>query len=159
MNETRSQLRYREMQKEDIAEVLRLRTLTRENALSEGELKALGITPESVAEELGGITRGWICESDHRILGFTIGSGKSGEMMVVAVLPEAEGMGIGRRLMSLVQNWLFSLGHRELWLMENPDPNIRAYSFYRKLGWEPVGEFRDGEQMLKLTRAGSNAER
>ena len=37
--------------------------------------------------------------------------------------------------------------------MENSDPNVRAYNFYRKLGWEPVGEFRDGEQMLKLTRA------
>jgi hypothetical protein len=36
--------------------------------------------------------------------------------------------------------------------MENPDPAIRAYGFYRKLGWIPSGEFRHGKQVLKLRR-------
>jgi len=52
--------------------------------------------------------------------------------------------------MELVQSWLFSLGHRELWLLENPDPAIRAYGFYRSLGWSATGELRDGQQILRL---------
>jgi ribosomal protein S18 acetylase RimI-like enzyme len=133
--------------------------LTRENALSRDELEQRGVTPESVAEDLGGVKQGWICEADDRILGFTMGYGESGEILVLAVLTEAEGRGVGRKLMSLVQNWLFSLGHQELWLMENPDPDIRAYRFYRKLGWQATGQFKNGEQMLKLTRSAGSAVR
>ncbi len=52
--------------------------------------------------------------------------------------------------MKFVQGWLFSKGHDKLWLMENPDPNIRAHGFYRRLGWEPTGTFKGGDHMLKL---------
>jgi GNAT superfamily N-acetyltransferase len=72
--------------------------------------------------------------------------------LVIALLPEAENKGVGRRLMKLAQEWLFSKGHQELWLMENPEPSIRAYHFYRKLGWIATGEFKHGEQVLKLQK-------
>ena len=145
-------MNFREMRHDDISAVLKLRTSTRENRMTMAELADLGITPESVSEALNVKTKGWVCENEQRILGFTVGDGNSGEMLVVAVLPEAEGQGIGRQMMVFVQDWLFSKGHQELWLMENPDPAIRAYSFYRKLGWVPTGEFRNGEQVLKLRR-------
>jgi ribosomal protein S18 acetylase RimI-like enzyme len=145
-------MEYREIRQEDIAAIFKVRASTRENRMTMEELSNLGITPESVSRALKRHTKGWVCEDAGKILGFTIGDGNSGEMLVIAVLPELEGKGIGRQLMELVQDWLFSKGHQELWLMENPDPAIRAYDFYRKLGWVPTGEFRHGEQVLKLRR-------
>lgn len=81
---------FRELQHEDINAVLKLRTLTRENRMTKADLANLGITPESVAGALGVKTKGWVCEYEGRILGFTVGDGDSGEMLVVAVLPHAE---------------------------------------------------------------------
>jgi len=145
-------MRYREMKREDVEEVLRVRTLTRENTLTMNELADLGITPESTSRLLEEDVEGWVCEESGEILGFAMGDGRSGEVLVLAVLPEHEGRGIGRRLLSSVRDGLFSRGHSELWLLENPDPLIRAYGFYRSLGWIPTGEFRGEEQVLKLRR-------
>jgi ribosomal protein S18 acetylase RimI-like enzyme len=140
------------MKREDVDAVLHLRTLTRENALTMEELAERGITPESTSRLLEEDVKGWVCEESGEILGFAMGDGRSGEVLVLAVLPEHEGRGIGRRLLSSVQDWLFSRGHSELWLLENPDPAVRAYGFYRSLGWLPTGEFRGEEQVLKLRR-------
>jgi len=148
-------MRFREMGQEDVDEVLHVRTLTRENALTLDELAAMRITPESVRQTLNTGSKGWVCEEDGEIVGFTMGAADSGEVLVLAVLPEHEGRGIGRKLLELVQCWLLSLGHRELWLVENPDPSIRAYGFYRRLGWCPTGELRDDGQILRLRNSGS----
>lgn len=145
-------MNFREMTQGDINSVFKVRISTRENRVTMQRLEDLGITPESVLQSLQNNTRGWVCEEVDKILGFTLGDGSSGEMLVLAVLPEAEGLGIGRQLMNLVQEWLFSQGHHELWLLENPDPAIRAYHFYRSLGWVPTGEYRNEEQVLKLRK-------
>ena len=81
-----------------------------------------------------------------------MGDKDTGEMLAVAVLPEYENQGIGKRLMNLIQDWLFSHGHQEIWLLENQDPNIRACGFYRKVGWAPAGFHESGNQILKLHR-------
>jgi ribosomal protein S18 acetylase RimI-like enzyme len=143
------------MEQEDVNEVLRVRTLARENALSMDELASLGITPESTSSLLEEDAKGWVCEESGEILGFTMGDGRSGEVLVLAVLPQHEGRGIGRRLLDFVEGWLFSKGHPEVWLRTNPDPSLRAYGFYRSLGWLPTGEYRGNEQVLKLRRDGA----
>lgn len=148
-------MRFRQMGQKDVDEVLRVRTLTRENALTVDELAAMGITPESTRRILEGRARGWVSEEDGEIVGFSMGEAETGEVLVLAVLPEHEGRGIGRLLLELVQSWLFSLGHRELWLVANPDPSTRAYGFYRRLGWCPTGESRDDGQILRLRTSGS----
>jgi len=140
------------MKREDVGEVLRVRTLTRENALTMEELADRDITPESTARLLSEDVKGWVCEESGQILGFAMGDAHSGEVLVLAVLAQHERCGIGRHLLSVVQDWLFSRGHSELWLLENPDPAIRAYGFYRSLGWIPTGEVRGEEQVLKLRR-------
>jgi len=143
-------MQYRHMKRQDVDEVLRLRTLTRENALTMEELAGLGITPESTSRLLGQDAKGWVCEESGEILGFAMGDGRSGEVLVLAVLPRHEGRGIGRHLLSSVRDWLFSRGHRELWLLANPDPAVRAHGFYRRLGWRPTGERRGEDEVLKL---------
>ena len=59
-------------------------------------------------------------------------------------------MGIGRELLTRVQAWLFSMGHRSIWLLANPDPTTRAYGFYRRLGWKATGSVKGEDEVLTL---------
>lgn len=127
---------FREITEGDVPELFRVRVSTRENALTEEELQRLGITPETVCRMLAGSHRGWLCEVDGAVVGFAMGNGRTGEMWVIALLPEAEGRGIGAELMDRVEGWLWSLGWREIWLTTDTDTSLRAYGFYRARGWE-----------------------
>ena len=60
----------------------------------------------------------------------------SGEMWVIAVLNKHEGKGIGKKLLTLVEDWLWSEGWKEIWLTTDPDETDRAVGFYRHLGWK-----------------------
>jgi len=96
--------------------------------------------------------KGWICEVDKVAAGFIITNNDSGEISVIAVSQLFEGRGIGKQLLDEAVSWLYSLGHYELWLYENPDPSIRAYTFYRTYGWIPEGEVIDGMQKMILKK-------
>ena len=63
-----------------------------------------------------------------------MGNKETGEMWVIAVLREYEGRGIGRQLLRLVEEWLYSQGWKEVWLTTDPDENFRAVGFYRHEG-------------------------
>jgi ribosomal protein S18 acetylase RimI-like enzyme len=145
-------LLYREIEAPDVPELFRIRTKTRENRVSMEWLARMGITPESVRRSIEDNVRGWVCEDSGKIAGFVMGDGNTGEMLVIALLPEYEGRGIGNELMTRVQDWLFTRGHAELWLTANPDPAVRAHGFYRKLGWRAVEGGREGEEVMKLTQ-------
>lgn len=145
-------MRFRSMKREDVDEILRVRTLTRENVLTMEELAGLGITPESTRSLLGDDVKGWVCEEAGAILGFAMGDALSGEVLVLAVLAQHEGRGIGRTLLGAVADWLVSRGHPEPWLRTNPDPAVRSHGFYRRLGWRPTGELRGADEVLTLWR-------
>ena len=49
---------------------------------------------------------------------------------------EHEDKGIGRELMRLVEEWLWSQDWSEIWLSTYLDPDVRAVGFYRHLGWD-----------------------
>lgn len=137
----------------DLPELFQLRAQTRENALSPEYLATLGITPETAATGLAsGDTRGWLCEIDGRIVGFASGDRTSGEMLVLAILPDFEGRGIGRRLLNEVTGWLQHCGCPRIWLTANPDPDGRAHGFYRRCGWVPTGEISGDDEVLQLMR-------
>jgi GNAT superfamily N-acetyltransferase len=59
----------------------------------------------------------------------------TGEFLVIAVLPEYEGKGIGGRLMALTKEWLLASGCMRSWLTTDLDTSLRAYGFYRRQGW------------------------
>jgi ribosomal protein S18 acetylase RimI-like enzyme len=141
-------MEFREITSGDIPDLFAVRIATRENALSHDELAALGITEGSVRGMMETTHRGWLCAVDGGVVGFAMGNGKTGEMWVVAVLPEFEGRGIGAELMTLVEDWLRSLGWEELWLTTDVDTALRAYGFYRKLGWTD-SEIKDGLRYMK----------
>jgi GNAT superfamily N-acetyltransferase len=143
---------FREIDKSDIKDILDIRVSTKENHFSMSDLAEVGVTPESIAEWLDGTVKGWICEISGKPVGFTLADSKTAEMLVVACYPEFEKRGIGKALMHKVHDWLWSFNHDEIWLWSDPDPAIRAYGFYRKLGYEPTGETKGNDEKLKLKR-------
>ena len=127
---------YREIQPADIPATFDVRVRTWHNPHGAVEMEQMGITHDSVREMLGSSHRGWLAESDGQVVGFVMGNKQTGEMWVIAVLPEFENQGIGKSLLRRVEDWLASEGCAELWLTTDPDENCRAVGFYRHLGWE-----------------------
>lgn len=142
----------------DLSEALELRASTRENAITADELERdYGITAESVTRAMAVHVRGWLCHTregpaDDRMVGFAMGDAETGEVLVVAVHPDFEGRGVGTWILSAVRDWLFSLGHEQLWLGANPDPALRAGGLYRRLGWRPAGRMTGQDEVLVLDR-------
>jgi len=85
--------------------------------------------------------------------GYCFGSSATGEVIVLALLPVYEGLGIGRHLLSLVVSHLSELGHERLFLGCSSDPSVRSYGFYRHLGWQSTGAVDShGDEVLQLVR-------
>ena len=144
---------FREIKKSDINDILNIRVSTRENHFNLEDLADVGITPQSVSNWLDSSIKGWICKISNKAVGFTMGDSVTGEVLVIAIYPEQEKQGIGKKLMNLLQNWLFTFGHKELWLWSNPDNEVRAHGFYRRLGWQPTGEIKGNKKILKLQKS------
>ena len=143
---------FREMEIYDVPAAFDVRTSTKENALTLEELEEdYELTPETLASAMRSTAKGWVCEADSKVVGFAMGDSANAELTVIAVLPDYEGRCIGKRLLSKVENWLFSLGYDELWLVTTPDPELRAYNFYVKRGWVPTGEIIDEDEKFLLS--------
>lgn len=124
----------------EAVEFVRLRGRTRENAVSETRLASFGITPGSWAADVRtGLLVGFTAKLEGSLLGYCFGNTRTGEVVVLALLPEAEGQGIGRELLGRVVLALRERGHRRLFLGCSSDPNVRSYGFYRRLGWRSTG--------------------
>ena len=129
-------MQFREITIRDIPAIFEVRVATDENNFTYEELEGHGITYESVEEKLKGTYKGWLCELNSQVLGFIIADKKTGEIWVIAVLPEFINQRIGTQLMNLAEHWLISSGKKQFWLTTDPDRSLRAYSFYLKNGWE-----------------------
>src|SRR5450432_3701781 len=136
----------------DIPECAALRGRTRENAISVEQLAAMGITVDSWAAEVeSGLLTGYVCVVREAIVGYCFGENASGEILVLAVLPNYESRGIGSRLLGLVVGHLSARGHKRLFLGCTVDPAVRAHGFYRRLGWHSSGTIdRRGDEVLEL---------
>ena len=147
-------MQYRRAIPNDLPACIGVRGRTRENPLSAEHLASLGVTPESWLPLMERQQiQGFVAESAAEVVGFCFGDQRSGEVLVLAVLPAFEGEGIGRRLLGLTTETLFFHGHHELWLAASASPDVRAHGFYRRLGWAWRGESDDiGDQILYLDR-------
>lgn len=143
----------REAAESDMDSLFDIRARTRENAISRGYLESIGITAESWAESIrSGDQRTWICFDGATPVAFSGADATSGEVVVLAVLPDYEGRGIGKRLLGCAVDWLRSRGWRRLWLATDPNPGVRSHGFYRAQGWRPTGERQEraGDEILVL---------
>ena len=83
---------------------------------------------------------GHVCHHDGQLVGYCFGERDTGEIIVLALLPEFEGLGLGKTLLELVITELRAQGHQRLFLGCSRDPASRSYGFYRYLGWTATGE-------------------
>lgn len=152
MNKINSSVTYRRTLASDFEKCLDVRSKTRQNPASAEFLASIGITKETQTPLYNdGSLVGFVAESDNEIIGFCTGVTTTGEVQVLAVLPDFEGMGIGKALLQKVVELLFDSGFDKLWLAASPDPEIKAHGFYRHLGWEFTGKTDDiGDQILEL---------
>ena len=128
--------------------------MTRENAIPEDQLRAFGITSESWAEDIKtDQLLGWVAQRGGQLVGYCFGASKTGEVVVLALLPQEEGKGLGKRLLAKVVEDLRRYGHNRLFLGCASDPGIRSFGFYRRLGWESSGTVdQHGDEVLELHR-------
>jgi GNAT superfamily N-acetyltransferase len=144
----------------DAAECIQLRSKTRENAISVAHLASLGISVASWTKRIAAASViGHVCTDGGRIVGYCFGDGHTGEILVLALLPDYEGRGIGRLLLSLVVKDLWKIGFRRLFLGCSKNPGHRSHGFYRHLGWRPTGALNaQADEVLELHRQDSVGE-
>ncbi|MEK8049220.1 GNAT family N-acetyltransferase [Ideonella sp. DXS22W] len=136
----------------DAAAFIDLRGRTRENAVSAARLASIGITEESWAKDIeSGVLAGFTATRQGGLVGYCFGDTQTGEVVVLALLPDAEGCGLGRQLLQRVVQELHSCGHQNLFLGCSTDPKVRSYGFYRHLGWQPTGAVdSNNDEVLEL---------
>jgi len=142
---------YRIATPEDAAECIQLRGKTRENSVLPERLESIGITVQSWSDDIRtGALPGHICSVDGKMVGYCFGSPKEGEIVVLALLPECEGQGIGKTLLSRVSADLIRAGNVRLFLGCSAHPKSRSYGFYRSLGWRSTGKIdKHGDEILE----------
>lgn len=148
-------IRFRDVRVSDFDRCIDIRGMTNDNPLPANILKEIGVTREAWAPliENGGIV-GVVAEAEEGVVGYCSGDAKTGEVLVIALLPAYEGRGLGKTMLAQVAEKLFSLGMGKLWLAASPDPAIRAHGFYRHLGWLPTGRIdRNGDEVLEYEKA------
>lgn len=153
-----SKITYRRTLSSDFNRCLEIRSLTRENPVSIELLEQMGITEQTWGPMFdNGSVIGVVALSDNKVIGFCSGSTETGEVLVLALLPEFENLGIGKKLLIQVVDLLFHSGFKKLWLAASPNPKIRAHGFYRYLGWKPNGRIDDqGDEILVLESTDSD---
>jgi GNAT superfamily N-acetyltransferase len=123
----------------DIAQIQKVRNAVKENRLSNPAL-----VPDSDVEDyIIRRGRGWVCEMDGSIVGFSIISLADKNVWALFIQPGFEKKGIGRKLHDLMLNWYFAHTKETVWL--STAPGTRAESFYRKAGWQEAGTYGKGE--------------
>jgi len=145
---------YRDVTAGDMGRCIEIRGMTRDNPVPAEVLREIGVTEESwqplVRDK---IIAGVVAEINDEVVGFCSGDTRTGEVLVLAVLPEYEGRGLGSNMLALVMDKLRAAGWDRLWLAASPDPAIRAHGFYRHLGWVDSGEREEnGDEVLEYKR-------
>lgn len=124
---------FREALLSDIDQIMVVRFSVKENQLSNPALVTEGDC-EMYLTELG---KGWVCELDGIVVGFSIVDLINNNIWALFVKPEHEANGIGKKLHSLMLDWYFNQTEKKVWL--GTSPNTRAENFYRMQGWKEVG--------------------
>ena len=135
---------YRIAEIRDIPRIQVVRNRVRENRLSNPSL----VTDEDVEDFISIRGRGWVCEIECKIIGFSIVDLKDHNVWALFIHPDYEARGIGKILHQLMVDWYFEQKREILWLGTAPD--TRAEKFYRLQGWKEVGMHGIGEIKFEM---------
>jgi len=136
---------FREATIEDIKQMQVVRYSVKENVLSDPAL----VTDKDYEPFLTSRGKGWVCEINENIVGFSIADLFDNNIWALFVNPGNERLGIGRKLHDMMLNWYFSQTQKKLWL--GTAPNSRAERFYRTAGWKEIGLHGHGEIKFEMT--------
>ncbi|WP_223608089.1 GNAT family N-acetyltransferase [Chryseobacterium sp. OSA05B] len=123
----------REARPEDIPQIQIVRNSVKENMLSDPAL----VTDAHCKEFLFERGKGWVCEIESKIVGFSIVDLKEYNIWALFLDPDFENLGIGRQLHDIMLDWYFEQTQKSVWL--GTAPGTRAETFYRKSGWKEAG--------------------
>ena len=123
----------REAKISDIQQIQLVRNSVTENTLSNPDL----VSDQDCEEFLFERGKGWVCEIDSKIVGFSIVDLKENNIWALFLHPQFEKQGIGRQLHDIMLNWYFTQTKNTVWL--GTSPKTRADNFYRKSGWREIG--------------------
>ena len=129
----------------DIKQIQRVRNSVTENRLSDPNL----VTDKDCEEFIIVRGKGWVCEIDNQIVGFSIADLKDNNIWALFLHPEFENLGIGRQLHDIMLDWYFNQTKNNVWL--GTSPNTRAETFYMKSGWTEIGTHGKGEIKFEMT--------
>jgi GNAT superfamily N-acetyltransferase len=133
-------IEFRDLKSQDFERCIEIRGMTRDNPIPAEILQEFGVTKDAwVPLVRDKRIVGVIAEYNDEVIGFCSGDVNTGKVLALALLPEFEGLGLGKNILVLVADKIFSLGRDKLWLAASPNPEIRAHGFYRHLGWVPTG--------------------
>ncbi len=142
---TRNALFYREAQLEDIQQIQVVRHAVKENTLSDPSL----VTDRDCEDFMFKFGKGWVCEVNQKVVGFSIVDLKKNNIWALFVDPAFEKQGIGKKLHDLMIHWYFTQTQHTVWL--GTAPNTRAEKFYAHCGWKNVGMVNNGEVKFEMS--------
>lgn len=140
-----NKLHFRETKVYDIQQMHHIRKSVKENIL----LNPNSITDADYQEFITVRGKGWVCENENLILGFSIVDIQDRNVWALFVHPDYEGNGIGKKLQEMMLNWYFNQTTDKIWL--GTDPKTRAEMFYRKTRWTEIGILENGEIKFEMT--------
>ena len=132
----------RQAQIADVPQIQIVRHTVKENILTNPDL----VTDAHCVEFISKRGKGWVCEIDNEIVGFSIVDLQENNIWALFMRPEFEKQGIGRKLHDVMLDWYFSQTKTTIWL--GTSPHTRAESFYKKAGWKEIGTH--GEDEIKF---------
>ena len=136
---------FRKAEIGDIAQMQVVRNAVKENTLSDPLL-----VPDSDVEDyISRRGKGWVCEANGIIVGFSIVSVIDKNVWALFVQPDYDKLGIGRQLHEKMLDWYFMQTDEVIWL--STTPGTRAEQFYRKAGWQESGIYGKGEVKFEMT--------
>ncbi|MDO8999127.1 MAG: GNAT family N-acetyltransferase [Bacteroidota bacterium] len=136
---------YREAKVEDIKGIQAVRKLAHEYAL----LGATRISDKKFAEYITTNGKGWVCEVDGTIVGFSIVDLKGNSIWALFVKPQFEKQGIGKQLYTLMMDWYFDQTKESIW--HTTSLTTKSEQSYTKLGWVNQGKNNVGETKFEMT--------
>ena len=138
-------MKFREAKVEDISQIQIVRNTVKENTLSNPNL----VTDEDCKFFITKKGKGWVCEIDKEIVGFSIVDLLENNIWALFVHPNFENKGIGKQLHQLMLDWYFQQTNTTVWL--GTEPNTRAEKFYQLQGWTKIGTHGKGETKFEMS--------
>jgi GNAT superfamily N-acetyltransferase len=135
----------REARVGDIPQIQIVRNAVKENALSDPDL----VTDQDCADFITQRGKGWICEMERQVVGFSIVDLVDHNIWALFVHPDFDKRGIGKQLHDVMLDWYFDQTQQSVWL--GTAPGTRAEAFYRRAGWKEIGLHGKGEIKFEMT--------